>query len=139
MYEITLSWCIWWFSFPIYFLNSINMCLIISFSKKYWPCLSFKLAKSNQFKVDIKFKTGLLWNANMWLTNLPKTARPSLSHFQISNQIAKFNSWKLIAARCNCFSTILCNHSILYVFSLRSEWDMIFQSATIKVKVHSNF
>ena len=33
-------------------------CLILS-SKKYQACWSFKLVESNQFKVDIKSRTGL--------------------------------------------------------------------------------
>ena len=36
-----------------------KICVIVSLSNKYPPCWSFKLAKSNQFKVDIKSRTGL--------------------------------------------------------------------------------
>ena len=53
-------------SFPVFdellflcFLVFTKICHIISSSNKYPPCWSFKLAKSNQFKVDIKSKTVL--------------------------------------------------------------------------------
>ena len=62
-YEI-FSWCLWQISFPIYFLFFTKICLI-SPSKKYPPCWSFKTPESNQFKVDIKSRTGLTWNADM--------------------------------------------------------------------------
>ena len=55
--------------------------------------------ESNQFKVDIKSRTRLTWNTDMWLRNLPKTACATLRSFQISNHTAKFSSWKLITAR----------------------------------------
>ena len=55
-----------------------------------WPLYwSFKLAESNQLKVNIKSRTRLMWNADMWLTNLPNA---TLSPLQMSNQIAKFNA-----------------------------------------------
>ena len=108
------------------------------------PCLSFKLFKSNQFKVDIKSREGLTWNSDMWLTNLSKTACAALSPTEMSNQIAKFNSWKLIAAR-----WILHQHNINVIttnfkylirqFNLTSEWDLIFQLATLRVKGHLHF
>ena len=44
------------------------------------------------FKVEIRSKAGLIGNADMLLTNLLKTACTALSSFQMSNQIAKFNS-----------------------------------------------
>ena len=89
-YEIALSWCLWWTSFPICILIFNKISLTISSSNKYPQCWSFKLAKSNQFKADIKSRLGLTWNADMWLINLPKT----LSPIQMSHQIAKFNTWK---------------------------------------------
>ena len=55
--------------------------------------------RSNQFKADIKSRTRLAWNTDMWLRNLPKTACATLRSFQMSNHIAKFSSWKLITAR----------------------------------------
>ena len=58
-----------------------------------------KISESNQLKVDNKSRTGLTWNADMWLAHLPKTACPTLHPFQMSNQIVKFNSLKLITAR----------------------------------------
>ena len=45
--------------FPICFLVFTKICVIILLSNKYPPCWSFKLAESNQFKVDIKSRTGL--------------------------------------------------------------------------------
>ena len=65
-YEIAFSWCLWQTSFPIHFLFFTKICLT-SPSNKYPPCWSFKPADSNQFKVDIKSRTGLMWNADMWL------------------------------------------------------------------------
>ena len=139
-YEIALFWCLWWTSFPIYFLVFIKICLIISSSKyshHVW-------IKSNQFKVDIKSREGLTWNSDMWLTNLSKTACAALSPTEMSNQIAKFNSWKLIAAR-----WILHQHNINVIttnfkylirqFNLTSEWDLVFQLATLRVKGHLHF
>ena len=78
----------------------------------------------------ITSRLGLTWNADMWLINLPKTACATLSPIQMSNQIAKFNTWKLIAAR-----WILRQHNINVIatyfkylvqqFNLTSEWDLI--------------
>ena len=48
-----LSWYLWQASFPMCFLVFTKICLINSLLNKYPPCWSFKLAKSNQFKVDI--------------------------------------------------------------------------------------
>ena len=58
-----------------------------------------KLTKSNQIKVNIKSRTQIMWNADILLTNLLKIACTTLSSFQMLNQIAEFNSWKLISAR----------------------------------------
>ena len=66
-YEIAFSWCLWQTSFPIYFPFFTKICLIISPSNKYPPCWSFKPNKSNQFKVVIKSRTRLTWNADMSL------------------------------------------------------------------------
>ena len=99
-YIVAPSWCLWWTYFPMCFLVFTKICLIIWSLNKYPPCWSFKLSKSNQFKVDIKSKTGLMWNADMWLTNLPfKNSMHNTESFQMWNQIAKFNSRKLITTR----------------------------------------
>ena len=99
--------------------------------------LDFKLAESNPFKVEIKSRTWLAWNADMWLRNLPKTACATLSPFQMSNRIAKFSSWKLIATR-----WIIRQHKISVIttyfkylirqFNSTSEWDLIW----VKVQKH---
>ena len=99
-------------------------------SNKHPQCSSFKLVKSNQFKADIKSRTGLTGNADMWLINLPKTACTILNPIQMSNQLAKFNTWKLIAAR-----LILRQHNINVIttyckylirqFNSTSEWGLI--------------
>ena len=100
--------------------------------KKYPPCWSFKLIESNKFKVDITSRTGLSWNADMWLTNLPQTACVTLSLFQMSNQIVKFNSWKLIAARWIWVNTVLmqsqCTLSIQFRTSIR-RWNRTWSSS----------
>ena len=96
-YEIAFSWCLWQTLFPICFLLFTKICLIISSSNKYPPCWSFKPAESNQFKVDIKSRTGLTWNADMWL--IFQRLHAQHSPLQMSNQIAKFNSWKLVVAK----------------------------------------
>ena len=57
-----------------------------------------KLTKSNQIKVNIKSRTEIMWNADILLTNLLDSLYNTNS-FQMLNQIAKFNSWKLISAR----------------------------------------
>ena len=36
-YEVALSWCPWWTSFPIRFLSFTKICVIISSSNKYPP------------------------------------------------------------------------------------------------------
>ena len=142
-YIVAPSWCLWWTYFPMCFLVFTKICLIIWSLNKYPPCWSFKLSKSNQFKVDIKSKTGLMWNADMWLTNLPfKNSMHNTESFQMWNQIAKFNSRKLITTRwidC-CINTILMQsqHTFLQ-FSSTSEWDLIIQLATLRVMDHSNF
>ena len=70
------------------------ICLLSS-SYKYPLSRSCKLTESNQFKVDIKYKTGLSWSGNTWLTNLQKTFYATSFS---PNQSAKF-SWKLTLAR----------------------------------------
>ena len=60
-------------------LFSPKICLVILSSTKYSPCWSFKLTESNKFKVDIKSSTGLVSNADMWLTNLVKRTHTILS------------------------------------------------------------
>ena len=98
-YKNALLWYLSWTSFPICFLLFTKICLVSS-SYKYPPSWSFILTESNQFKVDITYKIGRLWIGDTWLTNLQKTAYAiTLSTFLISNQVAKFNSWKLIVAR----------------------------------------
>ena len=137
-YENTLFWCLSWTSFPICFLV---------LPKSVWHhhhtnthSWSFKLGESNQFKVDIIYKIGLSWIEGTWLTNPQKTACAiTLSPFQISNQIAKFNNWKLIVAR-----WILHQHIInaiwpyfeylIWQFNSTSEWDLILKLATLWVK-----
>ena len=99
LYEIALSWCLWWNSFPMCFLSFTKICLTISPLDKHPSCWSFKLSRSHQFKLDIKSWTWLTWNADMWLKILLKTACATLSPFQMLNQIAKFNSCKLIPAK----------------------------------------
>ena len=95
-YETVLSWCLKWASFPICVFGFAKICLIITSSNKYLQYWSFKLAKSNQFKAN-KSRSGLMWNADMWLTNLSKAACTTLSHIQMLNQIAKFNTWMFIS------------------------------------------
>ena len=66
----------------------------------------------------------------------PKAACPALSPFQMSDQIVKFNSLKLITAR-----KILCQHNINAIttynkylirqFNLTLEWDVVLQLATL--------
>ena len=79
----SLSWYLSRASFPMCFLVFTKICLIISLLNKYPPCWSFKLAKSSQFKIDIRSKTGPTLNADMWLTNLPKAVCTTLSPLQM--------------------------------------------------------
>ena len=137
-YKNTLSWCLSRTYFSICFFILTKTCFISSY--KYPPSWSFNLTESNQFKVDITYKIGLLWIGDARLTNLQQTAYAIiLSSFQISNQIAKFNSWKLIVA-----TWILCQHNInafttyfqylIWQFNSTSEWDLILKLATLWVK-----
>ena len=145
VYEVVTfftSWRFWWTSFPVCFLIFTKIWLIVSLSNKYF--WSFKHVESNQFKVDIKFRIVPTWNADMWWTNIRKTACARLSPLQMSNQIAKFSSWKSIAV-----TGTLCQHNINAItthfrylirqFQSTSEWDLIFHLATLGAKEHSNF
>ena len=59
-FVIQIVWSrLWWTYFLICFLIFTKIYVIISLLNKYPPCWSFKFAKSNQFKVDIKLRTGL--------------------------------------------------------------------------------
>ena len=110
-----------------YILPPFSQNLPFSSSYKYLPPWSCKLAKSNQFKVDIKNKTGLSWiglNRELWLFKI--------QHMQY------------FVDRC-----IFCQHNIsaitmyfkysIWQFNLTSEWDLILQLATLWVMKHSNF
>ena len=53
------------------FLIFTKICLVSS-PQKYPPTWSFKLAESNEFKVDVKYKIGLSWIGDTWLTDSSK-------------------------------------------------------------------
>ena len=100
LYKVAPSWCLWWTYIPICFFIFTKVCLIISMLEfQTPPCWSSKLSESSQFRGNIKSRTGLMWNADIWLANLTKTACTTLSLFEMLNWIAKFNSWKLIMTK----------------------------------------
>ena len=84
-------------SFPVFdkllfrcILVFTKICHIILSSNKYPPCWNFKLAKSNQFKVDIKSKTVLTWNVkNSSKESMSNTDSFSDVNSQISNLIVE--------------------------------------------------
>ena len=88
------SWTLWW-TFFFYRLSRFHQNLCHQTNTHHVG----KLTKSNQIKVNIKSRTEIMWNADILLTNLLKIACTTLSSFQMLNQIAEFNSWKLISAR----------------------------------------
>ena len=114
-YEIVLSWCLRWASFPICIFVFPKICLIITPSNKYLQCWSLKLAKSNQFKA-IKSRAGLMWNADMWLTNLSNAACTTLSPIQMLNQIVKFNTWMFISGLCQHNINVITMHFKYYIW-----------------------
>ena len=83
------------FLYVCYLLPRFYQICLLSSSYKYPLSWSCKLTESNQFKVDIKYKTGLSWSGDTWLTNLQKTFYATSFS---PNQSAKF-SWKLTLAR----------------------------------------
>ena len=132
---------LWWtslMSFFFYMLPCFHQNLSHHFIIKQIPTMSIK------FTMDIKSRPWLTWNADMWLTDLSNTTQVTLSLFHILNQIAKFNSWKLIAARwilCQCNINVItrCFKCLIQQVNLTSEWDLILQSGTQGVMNHSNF
>ena len=76
-------------------LNHLKSYFPDIFNELFFLCASSISPKSissshHRTRWLMKSRTWLMWNAYMWLTNLPKAVCAALSPLQMSNQISKF-------------------------------------------------